>query len=177
MTNRAHLLGRKILSAALFSHVILVVFAILILTPQFASPQQPPQALDGKTAGQVFKNVKVLADTPADQFNQSMHLIKAAVGMDCEECHVDGDFPADTKMPKAIARQMMQMVIDLNKNSFKGQSEVTCYTCHRAVARIRLICQGCQSQSQRKNPMPFLPWIRSSPDTSKRSEAIRQFET
>ena len=83
---------------------------------------------DGRTG---FQDIKVLTDTPADQLNQSMHVIKAAVGLDYEDCHVDGDFPADAKRPKLIARQMMQMVMDLNKSSFKGQPEITCYTCHR----------------------------------------------
>ena len=120
----------RMISGTFSLPAILGLFATFMLVP-FACAQQPPQALDGKTAGQVLKNIKVLTDTPADQFTQSMHLIKAAVGMDCEECHVEGDFAADTKQPKMIARQMMQMVIDLNKNSFKGQPEITCYTCHR----------------------------------------------
>ena len=111
--------------------IINVILGLAITVVSSASAQQTPQILDGKTAGQVFKNIKVLTDTPADQLNQSMHVIKAAVGLDCEDCHVDGDFPADAKRPKLIARQMMQMVMDLNKSSFKGQPEITCYTCHR----------------------------------------------
>jgi hypothetical protein len=108
--------------------------AAALLTAITASPwsfaQQNPQTLDGKTAGQVFKNLKVLGDAPADQFTQSMHLIKAALGMDCEECHVAGDFASDAKGPKIIARQMMLMVADLNRSSFNARPEVTCYTCH-----------------------------------------------
>jgi photosynthetic reaction center cytochrome c subunit len=111
--------------------MISAAIGLAISPASFAAAQQLPQALDGKTAGQVFKNIKVLTDAPADQLAQSMHVIKASVGLDCEECHVEGDFPADAKQPKIIARQMMQMVLDLNKNSFKGQPEITCYTCHR----------------------------------------------
>lgn len=97
----------------------------------FAAGQQAPQVLDDKTAAQVYKNIRVLTDVPADQITPSMHLIKASVGLDCEDCHIDGNFPADAKPTKIIARQMMQMVIDLNKSSFLGQPKVTCYTCHR----------------------------------------------
>ena len=111
--------------------IVSAAFGLAIVAGSFAAAQQPAQGLDGKTAGHAFKNIKVLTDTPADQFGQSMHVIKAAVGLDCEDCHVEGDFSADAKMPKLIARQMMQMVLDLNKNSFKGQPEITCYTCHR----------------------------------------------
>jgi hypothetical protein len=91
---------------------------------------QQPQSLDGKTAEQVYKSIQVLNGTPADQLSQSMHLIKGALGMDCEECHVDGAFDKDDKPLKFVARQMMQMVADLNKKSFGGQQVVTCYTCH-----------------------------------------------
>jgi hypothetical protein len=50
--------------------------------------------------------------------------------MDCTVCHVEGAFDKDDKPEKATARKMMQMVMDLNKNSFEGKQEVTCYTCH-----------------------------------------------
>src|SRR5207245_10953974 len=35
------------------------------------------------------------------------------------------------KAAKETARQMMRRVMDSNKNNFKGQQEVTCYSCHR----------------------------------------------
>jgi hypothetical protein len=38
---------------------------------------------------------------------------------------------SDDKRPKRTAREMMRMVIDLNAGSFKGESRITCYTCHR----------------------------------------------
>lgn len=91
---------------------------------------QQPQSLDEKTAEQVYKNIQVLKGTPADQLGQSMHVIKGSLGLDCEECHVVGAFDKDDKPLKFVARQMMQMVADLNKKSFGGQPIVTCYTCH-----------------------------------------------
>ena len=92
---------------------------------------QQPQSLDEKTAEQVYKNIQVLKGTPADQLGQSMHVIKGSLGLDCEECHVVGAFDKDDKPLKFVARQMMQMVADLNKKSFGGQPIVTCYTCTR----------------------------------------------
>jgi photosynthetic reaction center cytochrome c subunit len=91
---------------------------------------QGPNAA-GKTAEQVYKNIQVLKGTPADQLNQSMHLIEGATGLDCTYCHIEGAFDKDDKKPKETARKMMQMVIDINKSTFGGQQMVTCYTCHR----------------------------------------------
>jgi photosynthetic reaction center cytochrome c subunit len=100
--------------------------AVLIVHAQGAPP-----VLEGKTAEQFFKNIQVLKGTPAEQLNQTMHLIKGDVGLDCEDCHEEKDRAADTKELKETARKMMRMVIELNKNSFGGQQTVTCYTCHR----------------------------------------------
>ena len=86
---------------------------------------------EGKTAEQAFKNIKVMNGTPADQVIVSMHLIRGALGVDCEFCHEEKDRAADTKKEKETARSMMRMVNELNKNNFEGKQEVTCYTCHR----------------------------------------------
>lgn len=86
---------------------------------------------EGRTAEQVYRNIKVLKGTPASELIVSMHLINAATGLDCTYCHVEGAFDRDDKKPKETARQMMQMMIDLNKRSFGSRQRVTCYTCHR----------------------------------------------
>jgi len=111
--------------------VALTLAAVLMAHAQAAPAQGAPPTLEGKTAEQVYKNIKVLNGTPADQVIESMHLIRGALGVSCEFCHEDPDRAADTKEPKETARMMMRMVMDLNKNNFKGQQEVTCYTCHR----------------------------------------------
>jgi hypothetical protein len=109
------------------------VLVALILTAVFFAHAQgaPPPNMEGKTAEQIYKNIKVLNGTPADQVIESMHLIRGALGVGCEYCHDDPDRAADTKKPKETARDMMRMMMEINKNNFKGQREVTCYTCHR----------------------------------------------
>ena len=109
------------------------VLAALILAAVFFAHAQggPPPNPEGKTAEQFYKNIKVLNGTPADQVIESMHLIRGALGIDCEYCHDEMDRASDTKKPKEIARDMMRMMMEINKNNFKGQQEVTCYTCHR----------------------------------------------
>jgi photosynthetic reaction center cytochrome c subunit len=84
-----------------------------------------------KTAGQQFKNVQVLKDLPADQLLPAMQFITVALGVECEECHVRGANEKDDKQTKLAARHMMQMQMDINKNNFNGNRQVTCNTCHR----------------------------------------------
>jgi Photosynthetic reaction centre cytochrome C subunit len=99
----------------------------LLLLPGFAVAQNAkPQV-----AEDVYKNIKVLRGTPADAFNQAMHLVSGALGVDCEYCHLEKDRVSDEVKKKDIARDMMTMTADLNRRMFKGEEVVTCYTCHR----------------------------------------------
>ena len=93
-----------------------------------ASPQSPAEP----TAGEKFKNIKVLRSMPASQMLPVMHLMRAALGVTCDFCHDTGNdqFAADTKKEKETARRMIQMVLDINKNNFEGRTVVTCNTCH-----------------------------------------------
>src|SRR5579883_2627310 len=113
-----------------FLSKVAIVGALVFAAAQAAYAQGGGNT-QGKTAEQVYKNIKVLNGTPADQLIESMHLIRGALGVDCEFCHEDPDRAADTKKPKETARAMIKMMMDINKNSFNGRQEVTCYTCHR----------------------------------------------
>ncbi|MGC2815948.1 MAG: c-type cytochrome, partial [Candidatus Acidiferrum sp.] len=84
-----------------------------------------------KKAEEVFKNIQVLKGVPADQLIPAMEFITSSLGVECSFCHVEGHFEKDDKKPKKTAREMMQMMFALNKNSFEGHREVTCYSCHR----------------------------------------------
>lgn len=108
------------------------VFVLIMAGTLAAGAQQ--QSMQGKTAEQVYKNIKVLNGTPADQLNLAMHLVEGELGVDCTFCHVDHEpshFQLDDNKKKETARKMMQMVIDINKNNFEGKQVVTCYTCHQ----------------------------------------------
>jgi len=80
-------------------------------------------------AAQQFKDLKVLAGTPPNQLLTTMQFFEGSLGVGCDFCHV-ADRVRDTPK-KDTARKMIQMVRDINKNSFGGETEVTCYTCHR----------------------------------------------
>ncbi|MGA3241592.1 MAG: c-type cytochrome [Bryobacteraceae bacterium] len=112
--------------------IILVAAAASVgLAPQSARAQ----AADAKTAEQVFKNIIQLKGTPADQVQPAMQFIAASLGMDCAFCHVQGKMEADDKGAKRTAREMMAMTAAINTNSFRGQRQVTCYSCHRGSTR------------------------------------------
>jgi hypothetical protein len=97
------------------------------------APQQTPPA--EKTVEQVQKNIQVLKGLPQAQLIPVMNFMSVSLGVKCNFCHVnkDGnwDFAADDKPEKATAREMIKMVLSINKTNFKGATEVTCNTCHR----------------------------------------------
>lgn len=84
---------------------------------------------------QKYKNIQVLKGLPAAQMRPMMNYISASLGVTCAACHVktgdEWEFDKDDKRNKQTARKMIQMTLDINKNSFEGKVEVTCFTCHQ----------------------------------------------
>lgn len=120
--------GRKVLCGIGAAATLALLIEIAgVRTPARAA--QPPM----KTAGEVFKNVQVLKDIPANQLIPSMEFISSSLGVRCGFCHVEGAFYKDTKRPKLTARHMIEMELAINKANFGGRTEVTCYTCHRGM--------------------------------------------
>jgi Photosynthetic reaction centre cytochrome C subunit len=106
----------------------------IVLTRQpddAGGPLRQPEA----TAGQRFKNVKMLGDMPASRFLDTMTVFSASLGQHCEFCHVERDFVSDDKEQKMVARHMIEMTNGLNEQSFNGRAEVRCYTCHRGAEK------------------------------------------
>src|ERR1700722_906745 len=101
------------------------------------APQLPATNANvkGKTAGEFYKNVKVLKDIPAAEIHPAMEYITTALGVGCGYCHVPGKFDSDDRHDKNVARSMMKMTIALNATVFDGKRELTCYTCHRGAAK------------------------------------------
>ena len=105
------------------------VIALVASVQAQTRPAAPP------TAEQVYKKIQVLKGTPAPELILSMHFIKGALGVNCDYCHDEKDFSSDVKKAKETARQMISMVLDINKSTFQGRQVVTCYTCHRGKAQ------------------------------------------
>ena len=87
-----------------------------------------------KTAEQVYKNIKALTGTPADQVEPAMQFIAESLGVQCSYCHVQGKLELDEKKPKQTAREMIQMTNEINKGHFNERREVTCNSCHHGAA-------------------------------------------
>src|SRR5208282_2106309 len=128
--------------------------AALLLTAAHARAQQPV-----KRADEVYKNLKVLQATPADSLNQGMHLISGELGVDCEYCHAEKmDWVADEKKTKDTARDMMTMMMELNRRFFKGEQVITCYTCHKGQPiPVSTVVLPVGDYLKEKEPGPALP--------------------
>ena len=92
---------------------------------------QAPPAGSSQTAEAAFKNIQVLKVISSDQLIPAMRFVSASLGVECGYCHVEGHFDKDDKKPKQTAREMMRMMLAIDKDSFEGNREVTCYSCHR----------------------------------------------
>ena len=114
-----------------------------------------------KTAGEAYKNVTQLKSIPADQLGPTMQFMAAALGVNCEFCHVQGKMDADEKGAKRTAREMIAMTMEINKASFRGQVQVSCYTCHRGSARPvgvpPVIESDTPAKTEARPPMPGGP--------------------
>ena len=108
------------------------IFAVALFTGAagFSVQSSLAQSAEPKTAEQVYKNVTQLKGTPAEQLVPSMQFIASSLGVECAFCHVQGKPEVDDKPAKKTARDMMAMTAAINKNSFAGQRQVTCYSCH-----------------------------------------------
>lgn len=112
-------------------------FAALYASLGMPVPVQTPAGPQEKTIAQEGreKNVKLLGDMPVSQFIPVMNYFAASMGRRCNFCHVNNngqwDYAADTKPEKNTAREMIKLVLDVNKDTFKGNTTVGCYTCHR----------------------------------------------
>ena len=113
-----------------FLAVLVLALVVLRLDTLHA---QSPNPTASPAAEQVYKNIQVLRGIPADQLIPSMQFMSSSLGVHCDHCHVEGAFEKDDKKPKQQARKMMQMMFALNQNSFDGEREVTCYSCHRGA--------------------------------------------
>ncbi len=76
------------------------------------------------------KNLKVLQKTwTKSEIKKYMKGVADGLGVQCDFCHNTDDMSADTPK-KERAREMMTMVMDVNKKLFKGEDRVKCVTCH-----------------------------------------------
>lgn len=107
---------------------LLCTFGTMAVVAAVAAAQTgAPAKGAGKSAP---KNLKVLT---AENLMAEMQTYPAALGVEnqggCNYCH-EADRSLDTKPQKVIARQMIEMVADINARFGDGKVHVTCWTCH-----------------------------------------------
>lgn len=88
------------------------------------------------------KNLKVFKGQGLDDeaLDEAMDFMGASLGVSCAHCHVRDAKQAwtmekDDQPAKTIARQMILMTRAINKTHFKGDTVVTCATCHNGHAK------------------------------------------
>jgi hypothetical protein len=107
-------------------------------------------ASDDKPVEQVRKNIQVLKGMPDSQLFLVMNAVGDALGVHCDYCHVKAGtdpktgedkwlWERDDKPQKLRGREMMRMVLDLNKTNFGGRQAVTCYSCHRGALSVERV--------------------------------------
>lgn len=106
--------------------ISLVLFSAITVTAQKSAA---PQA----TSAQVYQNIQVLKDLPAEELIPAMESMSVALGQDCSFCHTE-DMARDDKENKQIARKMITITQTVNKDPVMGKTGIGCATCHRGSA-------------------------------------------
>src|SRR5882762_5656173 len=116
---------------------ILLCTALFIFVAFKARAFDAAMQQEDKPVEQVQKNIQVLKGMPSSQLLPVMHFMRTSLGVRCDYCHVaeNGKYWMDDKPAKQTARKMLQMVFDINKANFGGQTVVTCNTCHRGSTK------------------------------------------
>ncbi|HET9218978.1 MAG TPA: photosynthetic reaction center cytochrome c subunit family protein [Terriglobia bacterium] len=111
---------------SLFSTLAAMAILAAVMVPRMpanAQGQNPP------------KNLKVL--TPENYMAQ-MQTFPVALGVEsqggCNFCH-EADRSLDTKPTKVKARDMIELVAEINAKFGDGKVHVTCWTCHQGSTK------------------------------------------
>ena len=132
-----------------------VTVAALVLAASAVSAQQPPAPAGGQRAGgpPPITNLQILPkDSSREQVLTTMAAFTAALGVNCNYCHVQegrggrNDMAADDKPTKKAARGMMLLAREINTKlpeavgkGADATTRVGCATCHRGVPIPRQI--------------------------------------
>ena len=122
----------------------LFAFGLVVVAGSLAAAQVPA---GGGQPPQPMTNLQILPkDTPRPQVLQTMQAITAALGVQCNYCHVfegrggRNDMASDEKPTKKAARGMMLLTREINGKlpeavgkSADAATRVGCATCHRGV--------------------------------------------
>ena len=145
---------RTLLNFIALSFSIIALFLIFDSRSEVVRATKAQSAQE-KTVEQVDKNIKVLTGMPQSQLIPVMNFFAASMGRRCNYCHVNNqgqwDYASDAKPEKTAAREMVKLVMDINKTTERLKLDpVSCYTCHRGRT-------SPQSIPALPLPLPSLP--------------------
>ena len=105
-------------SRPLWISVAMVSTFSLAMITQLAERQRvtAQQGAQPKTAGEAFKNIKVLKSMPAADLQSAMSFMAMSLGVECAHCHTPPAMEKDDKPAKETARRMLAMVSEINRN-------------------------------------------------------------
>ena len=126
---------RTLLKSIALGFSIVTLFLIVDNRSEVVRATKAPLPQE-KTVEQVQKNIKVLTGMPQSQLIPVMNFFSASMGRRCNYCHVNNqgqwDYASDAKPEKTSAREMIKLVMDINKTTERLKLDpVSCYTCHR----------------------------------------------
>ena len=99
-------------------------------TPKAIAQSGAPDAIEDQPAEKVFHNIQVLKGMRAGDLQGAMSFIASSLSVDCDYCHRGEDFGKDVRKEKSRAREMIEMVRQINQSTFHGENKVNCFTCH-----------------------------------------------
>ena len=109
-----------------------ILVALIAILPLCAQEEKKEEK---KAPPPAPTNLKILKTTSGVEVRQIMRTFTAGLGVQCNYCHVQGNFASDENPKKETARQMIKMAQEINSKNFSdGKMHVTCFTCHRGEA-------------------------------------------
>lgn len=113
--------------------------ALAMLRDQIKGKEDQP-------ASEVFKNIKVMKQMPAERLLRIMEFgFSKSLGVTCTHCHNPNNFADEDKRQKQITRDMMEMATKINNellseisNLESDNPTINCTTCHRGEVKPAL---------------------------------------
>lgn len=105
------------------------------------------------------KNLKVFKGQGLDDesLDEAMDFMTVSLGVSCAHCHVKDEkqawvFDKDAQPAKDTARKMILMTRAINQGHFKGETTVTCATCHNGRVKPEALPPLPQPGAPRPGP-------------------------
>src|ERR1043165_2202578 len=122
------------------------------------------------------KNVQLLTNMSDADLLRAMNMMRASLGVHCDFCQVVNkatglDFPSDEKNEKKVSREIISMVLKLNKEQFGGRTQIGCNTCHRGAISPKALVSLPQTQPPFPTPKPERPELPALADVVKKYAA------